>query len=193
LSARADLSNKLALTEASLHTAEANLDKAATEAKAQVDSNAVALAQRDQKISELETENQALDKEASSLRVSMTNLDNRIAATQAKLARSEGDREFLLRQLKILKAEKAEMEQKFNSLTAVREQLRKLKTEASIDRRLERQRRRIDATFEAKAGENLTEPAIVAPPPEGSGASVELRQRGGVKIEIPPSTNAPPK
>jgi chromosome segregation ATPase len=191
---RADSSNKLALSEANLHTAEANLEKAAAEAKAQADSNAVALAQRDEKISELESENQSLDKEAAALRVSITNVQAHIAATQEKLAKSQGDQVFLLKELKILQNEEADMEKKFNNITAVREHLRKLKTEAAISRRLEWTRRGMDASFIQKGGEQLTQHAAAVVPSEASsGATVELRQGGGVKIQTPASTNAPPK
>jgi chromosome segregation ATPase len=194
---RTDFSNKLTLTEANLRAAEANLEKAVAEskaaAKAQADSNAVALAQRDQKISELENQNGALDKEAAALRVAITNLDARIAATQEKLAKSEGDRAFLTKELKLLKAEKEDLEKRFNSLADVREQLRKLKMEASVDHRLDRMRRSIDATFKEKAGELALHPLPSNAPLETGGANVELRERGGVKIQLPTATNAPPK
>jgi chromosome segregation ATPase len=187
----------LALADANLHAAEANLEKAAADAKAQikaqVESNAVILAKRDQKISELEGQNSALDKETASLRLAMTNLDTRILATKAKLARSEGDREFLSKELKILKAEKEDMEKRFNSIIAVREQLSKLKIEASISRRLDRLRRGIEDTFKEKGAELLLHPSPSTNSPTGSGASVELGQHGGVRIQTAPQTNAPPK
>jgi chromosome segregation ATPase len=189
---RSDFSNKLALTDANLQSTEANLEKAAAEAQAAAklaESNAVLLAQRDQKISELESQNGALDKEAASLHVAIADLDTRIAATQDKLAKSEGDRAFLTKQLKVLKAEKEDLEKRFNSLTDVREQLRKLKIEASVDHRLDRMRKGIDATFK---GEPLAHASPSNSPSGNSGANVELRQQGGVKIQIPPATNAPP-
>jgi chromosome segregation ATPase len=194
---RSDFSNKLALTEANLRATEATLEKAEAEAKAtakaQAESNAVLLAQRDQKISELESQNGALDQEAASLRLAITNLDTRIAATQTKLAKSEGDRAFLTKELKLLKAEKEDMENRFNSLTDLREQLRKLKIETSLSRRLDRMRKGIDATFKDKGTESPPHPSPTAAPTNGSGVNVELREGGGVKIQMPPSTNAPPK
>jgi chromosome segregation ATPase len=194
---RLDFSNKLGLTDASLRAAEANLEKAVAEAKAQAkaqaDSNAVALAQRDQKISQLENQNSALDKESAALRLAITNLDARIASTQGKLDRSEGDRAFLSKQLKVLKAEKEDLEKRFSSLADVRDQLRKLKMEAAVDHRLDRIRRSIDASFKDKGGELALHPILSNAPPDTSGANVELRQSGGVKIQIPPPTDAPPK
>jgi chromosome segregation ATPase len=195
--ARADFSNKLAQSDASLRTAEANMEKsladAKAEMKAQADSNSVTLAQRDQKISELESENQALDKEAASLRVSITNLQTRISSTQEKLAKSEEDRGFLLKELKILQSEKAEMERRFNTIADVRDQLHKLRTEAAIAQRLKWMREGIYATFNEKGGERLVHPETPVPPDFSSAANVELRQRGGVKIQTAPATNAPPK
>ena len=193
---RADFSNKLALTDANLRVTEANLEKATAEVKAEkamADSNAVALAQRDQKIAELESQNGALDREAASLRVAITNLDARIAATTEKLARSEGDRAFLTKELKLLKAEKAEMEKKFNNIAMVREQLRQMKFVAAVDHKLESARRKMYASFNDQGGEPLIRPLPSNSPPDSSGANVEIRERGGVKIQIPPSTNAPPK
>ena len=194
---RIDFSNKITLAEANLRAAEANMEKAVAEAKAaakaQAGSNAVALAQRDQKISELENQNGALDRESAALRLAMTNLDARIAATQDKLAKSEGDRAFLSKELKLLKAEKEDLEKRFNSLADVREQLRKLKLEAAVDHRLDRIRRSIDATFKEKGGELAQHSVPSNAPPDTNGANVELRQSGGTKIQIPPPTDAPPK
>ncbi len=190
---RIDFSNKLAASEANLRTTEANLAKTAAEAKAQTDSNAVAIAQRDEKISELESENQSLDKEAASLRVAITNVQARIAATQQKLAKSEGDQAFLLKELKVLQAEEAEMERKFNDIAAVREQLRTLKTEAAIARRLEWMRRGVSSSFIQRGGELLTQHSPAVPATESSGSAVEVRQGGEVKIQTPAPTNAPPK
>jgi chromosome segregation ATPase len=194
---RADFSNKLSVAESNLRSAEASLEKAVAEAKAEAravaDSNAIVLAQRDQKISDLENQNGALDKQSAALRVAITNLDTRIAATQEKLAKSEGDRAFLTKELKLLKAEKADLEKRFNNLADVSEQLRKLKMEAAVDHRLDRQRRSIDATFKESGAELALHPMPSNGPPESSGPKVELREHGGANIQLPPSTNAPPK
>ncbi|HEV7926616.1 MAG TPA: hypothetical protein VGR14_14755 [Verrucomicrobiae bacterium] len=189
---RTEFSNKLTATEANLRATEANLEKTAAEAKAQADANAAALAQRDQKISELEGENQSLDKEAANLRVSITNVQARIAATQEKLAKSEGDRAFLLKELKVLQDEEADMEKKFNSITAVREQLHKLKEEAAIARRLDWMRRGVDSTF-VHGSELLIQHSTPAAAGASGSANLELRQNGGANAQTPPSTNAPPK
>jgi chromosome segregation ATPase len=193
---RTDFSNKMALADANLRTTEADLEKSVAEAKAEtkslVDSNTAALAQRDGKISELESHNEALDKEAAALHIAITNLESRIATTQEKLANSEGDRAFLLKELKTLQAEKLDLEDKFNNIADIRDQLHKLKREAAIARRLDWIRRGMYDSFKAKGGE------LLASPPQGpltgsGGANVELKQSGGVKIQTSPPTNDPPK
>jgi chromosome segregation ATPase len=189
--AQIDFSNKLASADANLRTAEANLEKEVAEAKAQADSNVVTLSQRDQKIADLESQNQALDKEADSLHMAITNLQTKIAVTEEKLAKSEGNRDLLLKELKVMRSEKEDLEKRFNSIEAVREQLNKLRTEAAIARRLDWIRRGISDTSDEKGGERLihSSPAIL--PLDSNGANVELKQSGGVKIQTSPSTNAP--
>jgi hypothetical protein len=187
----------MTLADANLRTTEADLEKSVVEAKAETkavtDSNAVILAQRDEKIAELESRNEAMDKEADALHIAITNLELRIATTQDKLAKSEGDRTFLLKELKALQAEKLDLEQKFNNIADVRAQLHKLKVEAAIARRLDWIRRGMYDSFKEKGGELLIQPSPQAPPPGSSGANVELKQGGGVKIQTSPPTNAPPK
>ena len=130
------------------------------------------------------------------LNVSLGNLEKQISDTEKKLALSEGDREFLLRELKRLQAEKAQLEKQFNDLAVLREQVSRLKDELSISRRLEWIRRGILGTPQ-KGAEALISPV---PPPvlvTNVDLNVELKQGGGVKIQVPtnspPATNAPPK
>ena len=81
-----------------------------TLAKTQQDAQAAAeaakseMARRDAKINELEAQNTALDKQATDLKSAIGNLEKSIADTEKKLAASEGDREFLLKELKRLQA-----------------------------------------------------------------------------------------
>jgi len=190
---RNDFSNKMALADANLRTTEADLQKAVAEAKAETkalaDSNTVTLAERDQKIARLE----ASDKEADALHVAITNLDTRIAATEEKLAKSEGDRTFLLHELNVLQSEKLDLEKKFNNIADLRVELHKLKVEAAIGRRLDWMRRGMYDSFKEKGAELLIHPLPQVPASESSGATVELKQSGGVKIQTSPPTNAPPK
>jgi chromosome segregation ATPase len=183
---RTDFSNKIALADSNLKLTEADLEKSLAEAKAEkalADSNALALAQRDQKISDLESRNEALDKEAASLHVAMTNLDAKIADTQNKLDRSEGDRAFLLKELAMLRSERMELERKFNNISDLKEQMRRLKSEAVLARRVETMRKDIAESFKNP----------ITGEPEGTGgATIELRQSGGVKIQTNAVPAAPP-
>ena len=96
-----------------------------------------AVAERDQRIAALETENRELDEKAIDLSAALTNLTTQIETTQHKLAASEGDKAFLEKELKRLMAEKAELERQFNDLAVLRAQVSKLKDELSVARRLE--------------------------------------------------------
>jgi len=195
--ARTDFSNKIALADANLHTTEADLEKAVAEAKAETksvaDSNALALAQRDERIADLASHNEALDKESAALHIAITNLEFKIATTEVKLANSEGDRAFLLKELKTLQAEKLDLEQKFNNIADIRDQLHKLKVEAAIARRLDWIRRGVYDSFKEKGGQLLIQPLPQTPPPASNGANVELKEGGAVKIQTAPPTDAPPK
>jgi chromosome segregation ATPase len=182
----ADYSNKLSASEAQLASTAANLTKVQAEAKAQADAAAAELAQRDKKISDLEGQNQELDKQSVELRGSITNLEGQIAMTEKKLSASEGDRDFLVKELKRLQAEKADLERKFNDLAILREQVHKLKEELSIARRLDWIRRGIYETFNEKGGERLMHPVHPVPPATNTPSlNVELRQDGGARIVAP--------
>jgi len=194
---RADYSNKLALSDANLRSAEAALEKvkeeAKAETKAQADTDAAALAERDKKIADLEGRNQELDKQAAELGSAITNLQKRIELTQSKLDKSEGDRDLLLKELKSLQAAKEDLEKRFNTIAELRTQLSKLRTEEIIARRLDWMRRGVYTTGGEKGGERLIHPSPLYSPGAGSGANVEIGRHGPAKIQQNPPTNAPPK
>jgi hypothetical protein len=97
---------------------------------------------------------------------------------------------LLLRELKRLQAEKAELERQFNDLVLVREQFRKLKEELSIARRLDWIRRGLYGATERKGAE-LLQRGMVAPPVRTNyNLDVEIKKDGGAKINAAP--NAPP-
>ena len=79
-------------------------------------------------------QNDDLTKKMSDLNTSINNLESQIAVTQKKLADSEGDRELLLKELKRLQAEKAELERRFNDLAVLRDQVRKLRDDVAVIR-----------------------------------------------------------
>ena len=151
---------------------------------------AAEVAQRDKKISDLESQNMELDKQSADLRGSISNLEGQIGVTQKKLAASEGDRATLIKELKELQAKKDELEKKFNDLVALREQVHKLKEQLSIARRLDWIRRGIYETMNEKGGQRLIHPPQAPPPATNNSLKVELKQNGDVKIEAPPPSKS---
>lgn len=178
------LTNQLGIASNTLAKTEADLKASRDET-----------ARRDARISELETQNSALDKQAADLKSAISGLEGRIASTEKKLATSEGEKSFLLKELQRLKAEKAELERQFNDLAVLREQVRKLKDELSIARRLDWIRRGIYGNQNLKGGERLK--ALQNPPaatPQTNGLNVEIKRDGGARILSPgtPATNPAP-
>ncbi len=177
------LSNKL-------ENATSALAKTEQEAKAAAEAAKDEIAKRDAKINELEGQNDDLSKKMAELNTSITGLESQIDDTKKKLAASEGNREFLLKELKRLQTEKAELERKFNDLAVLRDQVRKLRDELSIARRLEWIRRGLYGS--EKGAERLQKGlASVEPQSTNYDLNVEIKQSGGAKI-LSPSTNSPP-
>jgi predicted RNase H-like nuclease (RuvC/YqgF family) len=149
-----------------------------------------------ERITDLEAQNQALDQRASSLSNTIAALDTQIAFTQMKLASSETNNAFLDSELKRQIAQKAELEHKFNDLAEVRTQVRKLRDDLLIARRLAWMRAGIDPTKPLKGGQLLMQrppPATNAAPAAGSqlyNLNVEVGSDGSVHV-IPPLTNTP--
>jgi chromosome segregation ATPase len=148
-----------------------------------------ALAERDQKIAALETQNRELDEKAIDLSAALTNLTTQITETQRKLDASEGDKAFLQGELSRLMVEKAELEKQFNDLDTLRRQVSKLKEELSIARRLEWIRKGIGFS-EEKGATKLMNVKTHADNTNVYDLNVEVNADGTVKT-IPPLTNAP--
>jgi chromosome segregation ATPase len=178
-------SNALAKLNADLDRTQKEMQAAAAAAKAAID-------ERDAQISKLTSETNAMTLKMDDLTASIGKLGKQISDTERKLAASEGDREFLLKELKRLQVEKAELERQFNDLAALRAQVSKLKEELSIARRLEWIRLGIYGASEKKGAEKLmagsTSPA---PKTNNFNLNVELKQDGGAKV-VPQGT-APAK
>ena len=180
-----NLSNQMASLSGTLAKVEADAKAAAQAAEAD-------LAKRDAKIADLESERDNLTKRMADLNISITTLETQISETQRKLVTSEGDRQFLLKELKRLQAEKAELERQFNDMAVLREQVRKLKDELSISRRLDWIRKGLYG-LNQKGGERLQ--AGINPPvgqTTNYDLNVEIKQDGAAKIVSPPNNNLPP-
>lgn len=167
------------------------LDRTRQDAQAAAEAAKAEMARRDAKINELEAQNTALDKQATDLKTAIGGLEKSIADTEKKLAASEGDREFLLKELKRLQAEKAELERQFNDLAVLRAQVSKLKDELSIARRLEWIRMGIYGMQNVKGAERLLSTNWAAAPDGRFDLNVELKQDGGATV-VPTKTNAGP-
>lgn len=180
-----------------LVTVAAKLTRTEAEAKAAAQAAQEELARRDARINELETQKDDLTKRMGELDVSIEELEKEIANTEKKLLASEGDRAFLLKELKRLQNEKAELERQLNNLAYLREQVRKLKDELTVAKRLDWIRRGLYGSSE-KGGFRLTHG--LGRPAASTNAdatqtnfnlNVELRQDGTVKVAPVANTNAP--
>jgi len=173
-----------------------NLDQTQSSLKAAQDG----IAQRDSKINDLETQNQALDQRAIDLSTAITNLSAKIEDTQKKLSASEGDKAFLEKELQRLITEKVELERQFNDLTVLRAQVSKLKEELSISRRLEWIRQGLFARVDQRGAEQLMQKSTATNRPSKTlpyDLNVEVSADGTVKVLTPPAnpssaTNPPP-
>ena len=140
-------------------------------------------------VTELEGKNEALSKRMDELTNSIHSLETQIAETKRKLARAEGNRDFLTRELKRLQDEKATLVTQFNNLAALRAQIAKLKAEAAVNQRLTWMERGIYQRREMKGAEALMTPAP-PPIPHSSRLNVEVERTG--ESRILPDTNSPP-
>jgi septal ring factor EnvC (AmiA/AmiB activator) len=189
---RFDYSNKLTLSDANLRNTQGALEKAQAEAKAQADSDAAELAKRDKKISDLQNQNQDMDKQSVEMRDHIAGLENQIADTKDRLSKSEGDRAVLVKELKRLQAEKVVWEARFNDLAALKAQVKKLREDIALAKNLDWIRRGIYETFNEKGGERLIHPPVSYPAVSNLTVNVELHQNGETKISNPiPSADSP--
>lgn len=185
----ARLTNDLGQTTANLSKTSADLESARQSIKAKEEE----VAKRDARIKDLEAQNDSLDKRAMELTNAIAGLNVQIADTQRKLNTAEGDKAFLEKELKRLMGEKADLEKKFNDLEVLRVQVKRLKEELVIARRIEWIRKGLWGTDEKGASRLMERPKTAT----ASGAdtnrydlNVEIGSDGNVRV-IPPATNRP--
>jgi septal ring factor EnvC (AmiA/AmiB activator) len=182
------LSNELLVTSNTLTSTAGDLGaarKAIQEAQEEV-------ARRDARIGALQAENNNLDQRAAELTNAIVGLNTQIVETQRKLATAEGDKAFLETQLKRLMGEKAELEKKFNDLEVLRAQIKQLKEDLVIARRVEWVRRGLFYDPSIKGAQRLMEKSDLTPAPPAPDyyLNVEVNSDGSARV-IPRSTNAP--
>ncbi len=180
-----------------------NLTNSLTQTATELEKTATALkstreqvTQKDARITDLESQNQALDQRALELSTTITNLNSQIEDTKRRLAASEGDKETLTRELVRLQSDKADLEKKFNDLSVLRAQVAKIKEEMNVSRRLDWRRRGLTSSSDQKGAEQLMQKAQLSgssnPPPRQPNydLNVEVSADGKVRV-IPPLTNKP--
>ena len=143
-------------------------------------------------IADLEAQNQVLDQRAAALTNAIASLNAQIADTEQKLAGAETNNVFLEKELQRQTAARAELESKFNNLSTVRAQIKKLKADLFIARRLEWMRAGSDPGLQQKGGQLLmqrTAPTNNARPPHYD-LNVEVSSDGSIHV-IPSPANAP--
>ncbi len=160
---------------------------------ASLSNTTAALKTAQDEIADLEAQNRALDQRAADMTNTIANLSTQIAETQMKLVQSETNNTFLESELKRQVAEKAELERKFNNLSQVRTQVRKLRNDLLIARRLQWMREGTDPAQQRKGAQALmargsTTNRIVGP--AHYDLNVEVSSDGSVQV-VPAMTNTP--
>ncbi len=148
------------------------------------------VADRDQQIQKLLKDNEAIQQQYESLNTSMKELESYAGETQFKLQASEGDRKFLLRELKRLQTEKVAMEREFNDLSVLRSQVSKLKKELTLSRRIEWIRQGLVGNKSEEGGTSTRRAPLPIPSTTRTNynLNVEINRNGGVNvIQEPPS------
>jgi len=166
-------------------TVSGNLQRTESEAKAAAESARVEIERRDQQIAGLEDERDDLTQRMDLLNGEISGLNTRITDTERKLAASEGDRDLLQRELKRLLAERAELERRFNDLAVLRDQVRKLREEMSIARRVDYFRRGLYGTGKKGAqvlNDGFRNVAKAAPTPTPTPIEAEVGTDGSVRV-----------
>jgi hypothetical protein len=143
----------------------------------------IALPQPDLKVAKLLDERDGLNPKLKDLTSALTKLDREKAEVQRKLDHSEGDRDALLRHLKWFQADQTKLMRQFNDIALLREQLRQLKAEQSISRRLEWIRHAVYGSY--KGAELLRNGVASATPASANyDLNVEIRRNEGAR-ELP--------
>ena len=187
----AEFSNDLAAASSALSASKASLQSA--EGK---------ISNLNGRIADLEAQNKALDERAADLTGKLADLNARILITQQKLANSEADNTFLAAELQKQLAQKTELERKFGDLNVVRAQVKKLRDDLYVARRLEWMANGTSPSTVRKGGELLMRRSTVSVAPASAKAApaplkpaspydlnVEVGSDGSVRVIS--ATNSP--
>jgi len=144
-------------------------------------------------ITDLAAQNQALDQRVAEMTNTISDLSTQIADTQMKLVESETNDAFLEGELKRQVAQKAELESKFNNLSQVRTQVRKLRDDLLMAQRLKWTREGTDPSQQRKGAQLLMARGSATNRVVGPAhydLNVEVSSDGSVQV-VPTMTNAP--
>jgi len=178
-------SNHLSKINAELARTKSEMQAAAEAARAEIE-------KKDAQITQHTSQTNQLTMKMDDLTGAIDKLGKQIADTERRLTASEGDREFLLTELKRLQVEKAELERQFNDLSVLRTQVAKLKEELTVSRRLEWLRMSIYGMQDKKGAELLMAKGGPATKTNNFSLNVELKQEGGATV-LTNSAPPPPK
>ena len=142
--------------------------------------------QPDPRVSQLESERDGLTAQLDDLTGAMSKLDGDLAETKRKLEASEGDRSALLEELKRLEAERSKLMLRFNDLALLREQMRKLKAEQAVSKRLAWMRRGV---YGSSKGAELLRKGLASAAPAGGNYDLNVEVR---RNETTPSVSPDP-
>jgi len=193
------LTNDLAAAESRYSNNLSEASSTLTSVKATLQGAEDQIANLNGRVADLEAQNRVLDDRANTLSNTIAGLNAQIADTERKLADSETNNVFLERELQQQIAQRAELERKFDDINEVRAQIKKLREELFIARRMQLAR---SAPGDQKGAELLVQPrtiantAAAAKPPPHYDLNVEVNADGSVHVIPPPTTvttNAPPR
>src|SRR5581483_5876541 len=153
----------------------------------------------DQQVASLTEQNKELDQHVDDLTNQLSQLDNKITATELELSKSQTNNAFLESELKKQVAERAALEQKFNNLSAMRQQVTKLRDDALMATRLRWIKEGTDPSRQVKGAQLLIQnPAMrnnaaTATSPNNGNLNVEVESGGAIRIINSPATNSLPQ
>ena len=185
-------SNKLVVATATAAATAAELNSQVEAGKASLATAQEKISGLNKHVSDLESQINALDQQAAELTNTIVALTGQIKDVQQQLFSSRTDKAYLERQLVQLLVQKADLEHKFSDVTIVRDQLKKLRTEAFVTNRIKLDRDTQD-TAGKKGGELLIQHTVTAPPAAGKlpphyNLNVEVGSDGSVHVIPPVST-----
>lgn len=161
------------------------LSRTETEAKAAAEKARKEIEDREKRIVGLTGEKDDLTARLDEMSLKIQGLQSAIREAERRLASSEGDREILKKELRRMLAEKADLEKRFADLSEVNAQIRRLREEAFVARRMEIIRKGV-INFDQK-GATLLQQGIRRPAPTNAtrtdgGLEVELRSDGDGRV-----------